>query len=370
MAFGFSYTFPAIRGTQAGQDYYVAMCPLKLLPRIFLFDESSVPAELRAQRNLNTARVPEIKRYIIENMDSYAFSAITASIDGDVRFEAAAMSDDSQDVGLLIVPMSAKFIINDGQHRRAAIEAALEEQPELGDETIAVVLYLDTDLKRSQQLFADLNQHAQKPSKSISILYEQREPLALLARDLANNHLPFKGLTEMEKTSISNRSIYFFTLSAIYQATGALLNKKKKDKISENEEVLARSYWKELLKVLPEWQQVVKKDVRSNEIRRDFVHAHAVTLHAFGMAGRTLLQEEPKDWKKYLKKLKAIDWRKANTSLWEGRAMSGGQMSKARQNVQLTTNLIKSILELSLSPEEQKLEDKFQNTQDNSEGEL
>lgn len=34
----FSYVFSALRGFQAGRAYYVAMCPLKLIPKIFLFD--------------------------------------------------------------------------------------------------------------------------------------------------------------------------------------------------------------------------------------------------------------------------------------------------------------------------------------------
>ena len=77
-SYGYTYTFPALRGIQAGREYYVAMCPLKLLPRIFLFDEAPLPPELRAQRTLNTARVPDIARYIVENQKDYAFSAITA----------------------------------------------------------------------------------------------------------------------------------------------------------------------------------------------------------------------------------------------------------------------------------------------------
>ena len=61
--FVFLRVFSALRGFQAGRDYYVAMCPLKLIPKIFLFDEDEIPAELRAQRALNKARVPEIARY-------------------------------------------------------------------------------------------------------------------------------------------------------------------------------------------------------------------------------------------------------------------------------------------------------------------
>ena len=117
-SYGYTYTFPALRGVQAGREYFVAMCPLKLLPRIFLFDESPVPAELRAQRTLNTARIPEIARYILQNPSDYAFSAITAAINGKVRFEP--IDQESPDNGSLIVSMSAQFVINDGQHRRAS----------------------------------------------------------------------------------------------------------------------------------------------------------------------------------------------------------------------------------------------------------
>jgi len=300
--------------------------------------------------------VPEIARYILENQHGYAFSAITASIDGEVRFEPAKMDDGTSDVGQLVVPMSARCVINDGQHRRAAIEKALEECPELGDETIAVVFYVDVDLHRSQQLFADLNKHAVRPTRSLGVLYDNRDPLAGLARTLADKAIPFRGLTELEKTSISNRSIKLFTLNAIYQATGALLGKRKNDPIGEKEEAVALRFWNELTKVVSEWQLAVEREISSAELRRDYVHVHAVSLHALGIAGRALLQVYPDDWPQRLQLLREVDWARSNTRLWEGRAMSGGQMSKARQNVRLTANLLKQVLGLGLTPEEQKIE--------------
>ena len=51
----FEYHFPAIRGVQAGREYYVSMCPLRVIPKIFLFNEEEVVPELRAQRVLNKA---------------------------------------------------------------------------------------------------------------------------------------------------------------------------------------------------------------------------------------------------------------------------------------------------------------------------
>ncbi len=73
----FEYVFPAIRGVQAGREYYVTMCPLRLIPQLFLFDEEELPPEMRAQRTLNKARVPEMARYIVDNPDGYVFSALT-----------------------------------------------------------------------------------------------------------------------------------------------------------------------------------------------------------------------------------------------------------------------------------------------------
>src|ERR1700750_1785094 len=87
----FEYVFPAIRGVQAGREYYVSMCPLRLLPKLFQFDETELlPAEGRAQRTLNKARVRDISRYIVENKATYTFSAIPVSIDGKVTFEPVA----------------------------------------------------------------------------------------------------------------------------------------------------------------------------------------------------------------------------------------------------------------------------------------
>ena len=83
----FEYVFPAIRGIQAQREYYVSMCPLKLIPKLFTFDEEELPPDLRAQRKLNLTRVPSISRYLIENSDNYVFSSITASVNGEVKFE-------------------------------------------------------------------------------------------------------------------------------------------------------------------------------------------------------------------------------------------------------------------------------------------
>ncbi len=353
----FGYTFPTIRGVQASREYYTSMCPLRLIPKIFYFDEeeAALSAELRAQRTLNRARVPEIVSYILTNPRDYAFSAITASIDADVQFEPLGSEPNTSRIGLLHVPMDARFIINDGQHRRAAIETAIRERPELGDETIAVVFFVDRGLDRCQQLFADLNRYAIRPSKSIAVLYDHRDDMAQIARLLVLKSRLFGDLVEMERSSLSPRSRKLFTLSAIYTATDALLDHVELP-AQGTATARASEFWEEVAKYIPEWQLVREGKVSSGEIRQDFIHSHGIALHALGHLGNHLLLHHTHDWKSKIKGLGKLDWRRSNRALWEGRAMIGGRLSKATQHVLLTSAVLKRALRLPLRPEEEKLE--------------
>lgn len=355
----FEYTFPAIRGIQAGREFYVSQCPLLLVPKILLYDEEEIVPEMRAQRTINRSRVPEIANYMVRNRKEWVFSALTASIDGEARFTAFA-DDPEKRVGILRIPMSSRFIINDGQHRRAAIEAAMGEDPSLADESIGLVLFLDRGLHRSQQMFADLNRHAAKPSKSLGLLYDHRDPLAEIVRLVVFKSEFLNDVVEIEKTTMSARSRKLFTLSALYNGTRALLGSLAEDQEIQVD-VLAdhgREFWEEVAKHLKEWRLVRERIIAASEVRRDFIHSHAIILHALGKAGYDLVREYPNEWAKKLSKLSQVDWSR-NHSLWEGRATIAGRVTKSYQNVTLTTNAIKLILEIPLSEEEECQEKRF-----------
>jgi DNA sulfur modification protein DndB len=98
----------------------------------------------------------------------------------------------------------------------------------------------------------------------------------------------------------------------------------------------------------------------AGEVRRDFIHSHAIVLQALGRIGRAIYQLPKPNLSKALAKLKHIDWSRKNAQTWEGRAMIGGSMSKAGQNIVLTTIEIKRVLGLSLTSEEQVAENALQ----------
>lgn len=353
---GYSHTFPALRGRQAGSDFYLATCPMRLLPKIFVFDDAEVPPELRAQRTLNRHRIPEIAQYLVESQGSYVISALTASVDRSVRFTPHEDGAGGDALGMLQIPMDARLLINDGQHRRAAVEAALRERPELGDDHVPVLFFVDQGLKRSQQMFADLNKHAIRPSDSLSTLYDQRDPSSELARYVAMTVEGFKGMIELEKSSLSNRSVKLFTLSGIKHASRALLRKSRRDDVSQEDKRFAQDFWSEVVSNVPDWQLAKQRKVASSELRQGYVHAHGVALHAIGLAGADLVAAHPEDWQRHLKALRNLDWSRSNEALWDGRAMVHGRISKARTNVRLTANLLKKHMGLRLSTEEEELE--------------
>lgn len=356
---GNSLEFAAIRGVQAGGAYYVIMVPLKAVPRLFKFDDEAMPADLRAQRILNKARVPAIASYIVHNANEYILSSLCASVDGEIEFVPAAPDGPLRTVGQLRIDLSATILINDGQHRRAAIEEAIRERPSLGNETISIVVFADRGLKRSQQMFADLNIHAVKPTRSIKLLYNHRDATAALSREVVAAIPLFRDFTCYDSASISNRSTKFFTLSSIHRATLELIGKSKAGKVDAADKPLAIDFWTAVIANMPDWQRVAKREVSTYELRRDCIHAHGVAVQAIGKAGAQLIAAHPKDWKKRLARLKSIDWSRANRALWDNRALVAGKVNASKNNVTLVTNVIVRALGLTLTPEAQHVEELY-----------
>ena len=63
----FVYRFPVAKGIQSNKEYYIAMVPLKMIPRLFPSDDEYVSPEYRAPRKLNSFRIPVMSKYILDN---------------------------------------------------------------------------------------------------------------------------------------------------------------------------------------------------------------------------------------------------------------------------------------------------------------
>lgn len=334
-----AYIFPAIKGMQAQKEFYTSMVPLDVIAKIFQFADEELPPEVRSQRILNKARIPEIRDYILSNPESYVFSALTVSVDGEMEFQSAGEA--TPQVGTISISMTSRFLINDGQHRRAAIAEAIKLNPALKNEHISVVFYRDEGLLRSQQMFSDLNRYAIKPTKSINILFNSREDSSIIAKKVIEEVGVFKGLVEKERTAISNRSKALFTLSAICTATNELLsgvNLPLQDRIN-----LAISFWNTVGKYVDEWNKVRTGQMKASDVRKDYICSLSITLVALGHAGNAFIQSSSSSWEEHLCRLSSIDWRKTN-SAWENLVFVNGRVAANRSTQKAMSKYIRSLL--------------------------
>ena len=205
-------------------------------------------------------------------------------------------------------------------------------------------------------MFADLNRYAIRPSKSLSILYDYRDQTAKLTKALIAESPVFRDVVELEKTSLAKRSRRLFTLSAIYHATQALISDVEETDPYESAG-LALKFWETVAENLSEWQSVRSGELTAGDLRQNYIHTHSVVLQALAYAGKSLMARYPRQWTKKLAGIQTIDWRRSNSSLWEGRAMVGGQVAKSGKSVTLTANAVKTHLGLALSADEQQAED-------------
>lgn len=333
------FVFPAVKGIQANMEYYVTMIPLECLSKLFIFSNEALPPEIRAQRMLNKSRIPEMCEYILQNPTSYVFSSLTASVDGDLLFEPVDEKDPY--LGTISIDMSAKLLINDGQHRRAAIEAALRKNPDLKYEHISMVLYHDLGLKRSQQMFSDLNRHAIRPTKSLNILFDNRDDYSILVKNLVEKVEVFNGLVDTEHTSIPNRSTALFTLSAIYRGTLGLLQDSTASVAMQ--QALAVSFWQEVCNNMPEWQDVKAGKLKSSAIRKESLSSLSITIRSIGTIGRLLINKYPAEWEMHLTKLKSVDWKKS-ASAWQDGIVVSGSVISSRATQQMMTEILKKMI--------------------------
>jgi DNA sulfur modification protein DndB len=337
-----------------GREYFTISMKVKTVPRFFEFQNyQDLEPEQRAQRVLNKGRIPAIRDYLLHNPDSYIFSSITASyqlpdgVDSNSLFEPFT---DGSEIGILNLPMEADLLINDGQHRRAGIAAALEGDPSIGEDTISVVLFPFEDNDRAQQMFSDLNRTAQPTTKSLNILYDHRDGLSNITMTLTTAVDAFNGRVDKERASLAKRSPALITLGSLHDGTKELLGEVDEETFTEKRD-LAIAFWQTVASAIHPWVEATAGRATGPQVRERTISTHAVTLRAIGSAGRTLVARCPDDWMSKLKEtFSVMEWSRENPE-WGGVVISEGDVVNRRQNQRDLAELLRVKLGVA-TPEE------------------
>lgn len=348
------YQLPVVRGIQAKKEYYIAMIPLKMLPQLFGETDDLVVPEHRAQRKLNENRIPAISRYILDNRDSYVFSALAASIDGKYEFK---QNQNNQGMGVLEISKGTRFLINDGQHRKAAILNAIKADSSLEEETISIVLYADQGLQRSRQIFTDLNKNAVKTSNSISELYDSRDDLAVVTRNVIWKVEFLNTYTNKEKDILGKYSSSLFTLNTFYTANKCIIGREDAKK---SEDFLFR-FWTTVTKYMKQWQELRNGEITKINLRENYIVTQNIVIQAFGRVGNYLYSHQDK-MESSLRNIENIDWCR-NAKQWYMRAVGKrGRIISNKKAAMLIANVIKQQTGIPLTQEEFYAEEALRET--------
>ena len=370
---------PALKGHLGGVDFYIITLTLAEVPRLIVGTDPNpdLLPKLRENRRANPARFAEIAEYIRRNQDDYRFSAITCTYgkNGDTEPRKWEPADPNAPagsagwmLGMLTLNQDDPLIIVDGQHRLGGIEKAILLEPELRNDSIAVVLFPYIDLRANQQLFSDLNRTQKPPTKSLNILFDYRDVTNRVVQQVVERVSVFKGRVNLELASVAKSPTEMFTLAGVYQATDPMIkaayrgrlveeqlkgeNKLENEKGNEDEYVeFLIDVWEFIAEQFPEWGKVARDEMNIAQHRQNYLHWNSGVLSSIGEFVGFAMGERGTDWKDAAKTALTHsgngNWRR-DARYWGGIILAGDQvLPRSAVRIQLIAYLkLKSSLSL------------------------
>jgi len=324
----YGWTLPCVRGRQAGQEFYTAMVPFRMIHKFFEIEGAHQNVKARSQRAVNRRRAKEIAAYLKANPENYVLPALTANIDGEHQF---LPQDDNMFLGELHIRMDTTAKLIDGQHRATGIYEALTTDKklasELRDHHVPVTFFVYLRLNKRQQFFADINSNAKSPTNSLTSFYDHRDEISEIARKVADWVKAFNGRIEFERSSVSGKSGMLFSFAQLTRATKAFYME------TEDRDALVRNmvrYWDAVAEAVERWLDV-EEDMKEN--RETFISGHAVFLYALAEIGNFLHRHHPTEIEDRAARLAEFDFARSN-DFWRNCPVSEeGRMLSSRDAI-------------------------------------
>ena len=205
-------------------------------------------------------------------------------------------------------------------------------------------------------MFTDLNKHAVKTSNSIAELYDSRDQLAVVTRNVISKIKFLNAYTDKEKDILGKYSSNLFTLSTFYNANKRIIRSAPITK--ENEMFLLR-YWSCVCQNILPWNDLYNHNISKVDLRENYIVTQAVIIQVLGRLGYYFFANKNYSIESYLCNLQGINW-KRDCDDWKLRTIrANGRMINNEEAITLTCNVLKGYLGLPLDEFEQSKESSF-----------
>lgn len=203
----------AIRGHQGSRTMYQVLVENSVLNNFFTVNMDP-PAE-KSQRQMDPKHAAAISDYILENPDEYVLGAMIYAVDQECPFTE---SEIDPRLGVLTIPFGTNLRSLDGQHRRQGLNDAIAQDPQLSSDHTAVLVYVEPEVDKRRQMFSDMNATPKIVAKALNVAFDQRDPFARAAMELAQTHPILVGKVELAARQVNATSQNRYTVGSIYDA--------------------------------------------------------------------------------------------------------------------------------------------------------
>ena len=203
-------------------------------------------------------------------------------------------------------------------------------------------------------MFTDLNKHAVTTSKSLNTLYESKDRVAIITKNVVNAIDFLRKYTDKEKDNLSKFSSNIFTLNTFYTANKRIVKIIGDD---ENAEKFIFNFWNNVVINMREWNEMDRGELSKKSLREDYITTQGLIILALGRVCEFFCHHPEIDINLTLVGLRSIDWLRNNEECWMNRAIKpNGKINRNEQGIFLTYVQIKRLLSLPVGGDEEKKE--------------
>lgn len=369
---------PCVIFRQGRRDMISAAIPFRVVMDRLISEsapDASTIEQVKAARNRpeDGEHSQAIAAYIRENIEGkFILPPMTLNVSEEVQVHSVQYPDSEPPTknGVMLLPMSAKVDITDGQHRRSGIVQAYrmmrrEEQRELDTSSIAVMVTSEPDVAQVHQDFADCSRTKPLASSQLAV-YDRRNPANAIVMDMIDMVPLFRDKVDSTSLKLSKKSPAPFLTNQVRQVVKTFLTggygmaeldfeAKAKDELkngSSPEYLERRDRYVEFMRAATDAIPMLKEvsglapgllRTRIPAYRDEgWVCLSATGLNMLARLGHEMLKDNAEDWREHVAKLGDIDWRRS-APLWQGNVVSddGNRISTAHKAFQAGVHIIK-----------------------------
>ena len=374
--------------TQAGRNFISASLPVDALLSVAQRDSvkkgEGNPGDHR-NRPLDRGHVREIVSYL-QTEPKYLIPPIMLNSAERLQVFAYDSAESRNGISkpcVAVLPLNHQLYVTDGQHRLEALREAIQQSPEIKDDSIGVTIVEEPDVDKVHQDFYDAAQ-AMPLAKAILVDYDGRAPLNWMTKAVAYSTPVFDGRIE-RIGNVGKNSLMLFTTNQIKQAVLQFvvgdwsLYAKAMEQRAEQSITAAQELWRErIIQVLDqfsnaneEWSEVKSKPLSSGlpvDIpgkRESHLHFLGVGLLVLSGVGHSIIADDdlqdaslnPRS-QNLVHQLANLDWSRTS-DLWRGNVASEqGKISTQKDIVALAVAKCKVAIGIELSTKEQTMIDR------------